>query len=282
MARQIINEGGSMVEKIKSTKFVQDFLKYRYLLVEIIQRNIKVQYRNSVLGIFWTFLQPLLTTFVLVAVFSNVFDNKTAFYPIYILCGRLLYDFYSQATKRGMRSITNAAGVIKKVYVPKYIYPLGNTLSCLVTFLISLLVLVAFMIYYICFQHMPIHWYLIFAFVPIVILYILNFGVGMILATLSVFFKDVEYLYDVVCMLIFYMTPVFYRVDRIHNVLVMRVLMANPLYSILNMFRYCVMGGYDMTWSWNWLWYSAVFSIATVIFGGLLFKKCQDKFILHI
>ena len=92
-----------MIEKIKNINFIKDFLKYRYLLAEIIRRNIKVQYRNSVLGIFWTFLQPLLSTFVLVAVFSNIFKNNIEYYPIYVLCGRLLYDFYSQATKRGMR-----------------------------------------------------------------------------------------------------------------------------------------------------------------------------------
>ena len=271
-----------MITKIKNTHFVQDFLKYRYLLAEIVRRNIKVQYRDSVLGIFWTFLQPLLSTFVLVGVFSNIFHNDTEFYPIYVLCGRLLYDFYSQATKRGMRSITTAAGVIKKVYVPKYIYPLGNTLSCFVTFLISLLVLVAFMIYYICFGGMKLTPYILLIFVPVVILYFLCFGIGMILATMSVFFKDVEYLYDVFCMLLFYLTPVFYKVENLHisSTIIKMALMANPLYSIVNLFRFCVMG--TGQWNWNWVLYSLGFAAAMVIIGGVMFKKKQDKFILHI
>ena len=271
-----------MIEKIKNNNFVKDFLKYRFLLAEIVRRNIKVQYRDSVLGIFWTFLQPLLSTFVLVAVFSNIFNNKTEYYPIYVLCGRLLYDFYSQTTKRGMRSITTAAGIIKKVYVPKYIYPLGNTLSCFVTFIISLLVLVAFMIYYVCFEGMPLSFNVLLFIVPVLILYILSFGIGMILATLSVFFKDIEYLYEVFCMLLFYLTPVFYNVDNLHisNKIIKMALMANPLYSIVGMFRYAIMGLGE--WNWNYFFYSLGFAIVMVVIGGLLFKKKEDKFILHI
>lgn len=271
-----------MIKKIKESDFVKDFMKYRFLLAEIVRRNIKVQYRDSVLGIFWTFLQPLLSTFVLVAVFSNIFHNRTEYYPIYVLCGRLLYDFYSQATKRGMRSITTAAGIIKKVYVPKYIYPLGNTLSCFVTFVISLLVLVAFMIYFICFKGMPLTFNVLLAIVPVIILYILSFGVGMILATLSVFFRDIEYLYEVFCMLLFYLTPVFYNVQTLHisNKIVNMALMANPLYSIVNMFRFCIIG--IGTWNWNWFFYSLGFAVLTVIIGALVFRAKEDKFILHI
>ena len=132
-------------------KYFKNFYKYRYLLYEIVRKNIKLQYRNSVLGIFWTFLQPLLTTLVLVMVFSNVFGSRNASvlnYPIYLLCGRLIYEFYTQSTKRAMRSIRNSASVIKKVYVPKYIYPLSNVISTFVTFLISLTVLACFIIYF--------------------------------------------------------------------------------------------------------------------------------------
>lgn len=271
--------------KTKS-KFLNEFLKYRYLLSEIVRRNIKVQYRDSILGIFWTFLQPLLTTVVLVMVFGGMFgkDPKSIInYPIYLLCGRLMFDFYSQATKRGMRSISTSASIIKKVYVPKYIYPLGNTLSCFVTFLISLLVLIAFIAYYMIFTDTALRLtpYILLSIVPIVILYLLSFGVGMILATMSVFFKDIEYLYDVFCMLLFYLTPIFYQVEQLNlNKYVLMTLMANPLYSVVSMFRSCVLFG-EM-WNWNWFYYSFGFSIVVIAFGSWLFKKTEDKFILHI
>ena len=268
-------------------KYFKNFYKYRYLLYEIVRKNIKLQYRNSVLGIFWTFLQPLLTTIVLVLVFGGIFGRKSASmvnYPIYLLCGRLIYEFFTQSTKRAMRSIRNSASVIKKVYVPKYIYPLSNVIANFVTFLISMLVLICFIIYFYFFSAEPPHItpYIMLAGVPILILLLLCVGVGLILSTLEVFFKDIEYLYEVFCMLLFYMTPIFYQVDQLNigSTFVKRILMANPLYSIIEMFRDCVLFG-EMI-NPNHLLYSLAFSLVTVVAGLWMFYKKQDKFILHI
>lgn len=272
----------------RKMKYFKNFYKYRYLLYEIVRKNIKLQYRNSVLGIFWTFLQPLLTTLVLVLVFSNVFGRQNDVvmvnYPIYLLCGRLIYEFYTQSTKRAMRSIRNSASVIKKVYVPKYIYPISNVISTFITFVISLSVLVCFVIYFYFFSTSPPHitGYVFLSVVPIIILLLLSIGVGLILSTLEVFFKDVEYLYDVFCMLLFYLTPIFYHVDqlKIDNQFFKMALMANPLYSITNMFRSCVL--YGEMFNINWLLYSLGFSLLSLIIGLWIFYKNQDKFILHI
>ncbi len=273
-------------KKNKIKAFFQNFWKYRFLLMEIVRKNIKLQYRNSVLGIFWTFLQPLLTTLVLVLVFGGIFGKSNegvVCYPIYLLCGRLLYEFYTQSTKRAMRSIRNSASVIKKVYVPKYMYPLANVVSNFATFLISMSVLVVMMLYYIFFTDVQLHItpYIFLAFVPLLILLVLSTGVGLILAALNVFFKDVEYLYEVFCMLIFYATPIFYTVDALGaNKFVQMGLMANPLYSIVSMFRSCVLFG-EM-WNVNHFLYASLFSLAMLIIGSLVFYKKQDKFILHI
>lgn len=275
----------SNLKIVKKSKFLTDFLNYRYLLREIVMRNIKVQYRNSVLGIFWTLLQPLLTTIVLAMVFGGMFGKSSdgvVNYVIYLLCGRLLYDFFSQSTKRAMRSVNLSAGVIKKVYVPKYMYPLGNVISTFITFLISLIILVVFVIGYM-FTDKPVHItpYALLAFVPIIILFILCVGVGLILSTAAVFFKDVEYLYDVFCMLLFYITPIVYVVKRMNlHRFVQTVMMANPLYSIIEMFRSCVL--YGRMWNWNWFFYSFGFSVVILLLGAFVFTKKQDKFILHI
>jgi ABC-type polysaccharide/polyol phosphate export permease len=140
--------------------------------MEIVRKNVRLQYRDSVLGMFWTFLQPLLTTLILVLVFGRVFGRTSdgiVNYPIYLLCGRLMYEFFTQSTKRAMRSIAGSASVIKKVYVPKYIYPLANTTSTFVTFLISLSVLVVMMAYFMLFTETELHLtpYILLAIVPI-------------------------------------------------------------------------------------------------------------------
>ena len=268
-------------------KYLKNFYKYRGLMYEIVRKNIKLQYRDSVLGMFWTFLQPLLTTIILVIIFGNVFgkSNKGIVnYPIYLLCGRLLYEFYSQSTKRAMRSIRNSASVIKKVYVPKYIYPISNALANFITFLISLSVLVCFILFFKITNHNPPHLtkFLALAPVPIIILLFLSVGVGLILSTLDVFFKDIDYLYEVFCLLLFYLTPIFYTVAslKITNPVFRYMLYANPLYSITEMFRCCVL--YGRMFSINHLLYSAGFAFMTCIIGLFIFYKKQDKFILHI
>ncbi|MDR2525270.1 MAG: ABC transporter permease [Oscillospiraceae bacterium] len=266
--------------------FLRELYNYRHLLREIVVKNIKIQYRRSVLGVFWTFLQPLLTTLVLVAIFGKLFGGNardTVNYPIFVLTGRLLYEFFSQSTKRAMRSVTLAASVIRKVRLPKYIYPLANVISVFVTFLISLIVLVCFLVFFLFWGDAPpvLGWHVLLTPVPLAILFLLCTGVGFILATLTVFFKDVEYLYDVFCLILFYATPIMYSPARLGaGKWTQLALQANPLYSIVEMFRDCVLRGRLL--NPHHLLYALGFSLVTLALGGLLFWRKQEKFILHL
>lgn len=280
-------------KKIPIKNYFKNAYKYRYLVQEIVRKNIKLQYRNSFLGIFWTFLQPLLTMIVLVLVFSNVFGSSSSgvvCYPIYVLCGRLIYECFTQSTKRAMRSIRNSASVIKKVYVPKYVYPLSNVLANFVTFLISLTVLVVVFAFFYIFQHgkypdLVLSWEFLLLIVPLLLLFLLSIGCGMILSVLNVFFKDIEYIYDVFCMLLFYITPVFYKLSNLHLASSTSwfgfLLKLNPLYWITDLFRSCVLvNGFD--WNWTGFFYTLAFAVVTNLLGFYFFYKKQDKFILHI
>jgi len=268
--------------------FFKELYRYRNLMREIVVKNIKIQYRDSVLGILWTLLQPFLTTLVLVFVFGRLFgsnDPRIINFPIYVLCGRLLFEFYSQSTKRAMRSVTGSASVIKKVRVPKYIYPLANVISNFITFLISLLVLVGFCVFYTAVntKYAPpvLNWHILLAPIPLLILFLLCTGVGLILSTMAVFFKDVEYLYDVFCLLLFYCTPVFFTIERLNGeTLMTTMLKGNPLYHIIEMFRDCVLRG-QMLNRTNLL-YSLAFALVMLVIGGILFWRKEKRFILYI
>ena len=289
-------QNGTQAKKIPLKNYFKNAYKYRYLMQEIIRKNVKLQYRDSVLGMFWTFLQPLLTMIVLVFIFGTIFgksNDGVVCYPVYLLIGRLLYEFFTQATKRAMRSIRNSASVLKKVYVPKYIYPVSNVLSNFVTFAISLLVLVVVMGYFLIknqimdvpkYPDLHLSGYICLCFVPIIILCVLSLGVGLILSVLNVFFKDIEYIYDVICTMLFYATPIMYRLTTFQksgmSSAVIRILMLNPLYSIIEMFRSCVL--YCEMINWHHLVYSGVFALVTLAIGIWVFYKNQDKFILHI
>ncbi|MCM1508405.1 MAG: ABC transporter permease [Ruminococcus flavefaciens] len=269
-----------------------NFMKYRFLLRELVSKNIKLQYRDSFLGMFWTFLQPLLTMIVISIVFGKLFgkDSKQVVnYPVYLLCGKLLFDFFSTSTKRSMRSIRGHAGIIKKVYVPKYIYPLSDTISTFITSLISLIVLVVVIAFFNIINYHPITitWRVVYAIIPLIILFFFSLGVGMILSTLAVFFRDVENIYDVFSLLLFYVTPIMYHISKLgltEGSWQLRIIKLNPLYGIIGMFRAAIIWGNDFVhyWDMKLMYYDIAVAVICLVVGFIMFYKNQDKFILHI
>lgn len=256
-------------------KFVKKFLRYRYLLSELVKKDIKLKYRRSYLGIIWTLLEPLLTMLVLTIVFSGFYGKDDKTFPVYILTGRLLYTFFNNSTKAATKSIRSNAGMIKKVYVPKYIYPFSTICSNFIFFLISLIVLVAVSLVLGVYPTK----YIVFSVVPLILLFVMTTGVSLILATLAVFFRDMEYLWSIVSMLIMYCSAIFYAPERVMKTGYGWILSINPLYAVIVNFRDAVFGRpLDI----NALIYASCFSLGSLLVGLLVFYKEQDKFILNI
>lgn len=255
---------------------MKNFLRYKYLLYELVKKNIKLKYRRSYLGILWTLIEPLLTMMVLTMVFGTLLGKGDAQYPIYILCGRLLYTFFSSGTKAGLKSISNNASMVKKVYVPKYIYVISSVISNFITFLISLIVLVGVGVV----LKVKPTGYIVQAIVPLLILFVFTLGLSLILSTLNVFFRDIEYIWSVLSMLIMYASAIFYQTERVINTGNAWVFDINPVYMCIANFRNAVLYGTPM--NVNYSATSAVVAVVTLIIGSLLFYKKQDKFILYV
>ena len=256
-------------------QFIKNFTKFRFLLMELVKKGIKLKYRRSYLGIIWTLLEPLLTMMVLVLVFGTFFGKDDPTFPVYVLTGRLLYSFFSTGTKTAMRSVRQNAAMIKKVYVPKYMYPLSTVIYEYVIFLISLIVL--FVVSIVLKVEPTV--YLIQAVVPLILVFILTLGVGLILSTVAVFFRDMEYIWSVALMLIMYTCAIFYQTEKVIGTGNGWVFKINPLYSIIAIFRNAV---YGQPMELYHLCYATIFSIGTVIVGVILFIKKQDEFILQL
>lgn len=255
--------------------YIKGFFNYRFLLNELIMKGIRLKYRRSYLGIIWSLIEPVLTTIVLVIVFGTLFGTNEPTYPLYVIVGRLLYTFFSTGSKAASSSIRANSSMIKKVYVPKYLYPLSSILFNFVIFAISLIVLIFVDIY--C-RVIP-TWHIIQCIPALLLLVILTLGVGLILATLNVFFRDIEYLWNVVLMLIMYMSAIFYYPEKLLNSPWHWVLKFNPLYQIIAMFRDGILG---QPMNVRGAGYAACLSFASLVIGIIFFKKNQDKFILHI
>lgn len=254
---------------------IMTFYNYKDLLWEFVRRDIKLKYRNSVLGILWSMLNPLLIMIVLTFIFSNLFKNSIPNFPVYCLSGRLVYDFFSQATNQSMNSITGKSSLIKKIYVPKYLYPLSRIISTFIIFLISLIPLIVIMIV----TKIKVSVMLSLIFYPLICLFFVSLGIGLFLATINVFFRDMQHLYSVVLLLIMYASAIFYS-PNIINAKYLWLLNFNPIYPIINVFRDCVLYG-TVTSNSSWI-LSGIYALLATIIGLIIFYKNQDKFILYI
>lgn len=254
---------------------VRTFWNRRNLLVELVKKGIKLKYRSSYLGVLWSLVEPILMTVVLTIVFGILHGNKEPSFPLYVLCGRLLYGFFSSSTKAAAKSIRANASMIKKVYVPKYLYPLSSILSNYAITGISLLTLIPLCIY----CHVKPTIYMLQVFVPFIQLFMLTLGFGLVLSTVTVFFRDMQYLWDVMLTIIMYTCAIFYYPEKLMGSSYGWVLKCNPLYCVIMNFRRAMLGevmdfGYAM--------YATVFSVVIIAIGIFVFYKKQDDFILAI
>ena len=251
------------------------FRNYSFLLTELIKRDISGKYKDSTLGLFWSFLNPLLSMIVLTIVFSAFFGGSIDNFPVYLLSGKLVFDLFANATTGAMDSIKGNSEIIKKIYVPKYMFAVGIVCSEFVNFLISLIVLIAVMIV----TGAPFYWSLLYSPIPLFFLLLLTMGVGLILATATTFFTDIKYLYGVLIMLLSFMTPLFYPIEIIPEQFLF-FFKINPLYAAVSSFRDIVLyGAFPQT---KFLLYLIITSIIALIIGVYLFYKYQDEFVINI
>lgn len=268
--------------------FKSIFKKYRGLLRELTRKDIKLKYRDSWLGIIWSFLQPLLNMIVLSVVFTALLGKNlkgVICYPVYLFSGRLLFEFFTSSTKKCLMSFRSNAAIMKKVYVPKYMYPLSSIFSNFITLAISLVCFVGVWIFFkltgIAHGHdLTINAYALLFFVPLFFLLIFVIGVGFILAVLQVYFRDIQYIWDVFCTLLFYMVPILYTLERINQDWTRTLIQINPLYSIIELFRQCVLFCEPM--SPSLLLQAAAWAFGTLLVGIFIFNKKSDDLIFHL
>ena len=165
---------------------------YRDLLKELVSRDLKLKYRRSFLGYVWSVLNPLMIMVIMYIVFSNIFRWNIPYYPVYLISGQMMFNFFSASTTQSIYSITDNASLLKKTYVPKYIFTLSKVTSGMLDFLFSL----GAMFLVIIFTKTPFHWSMLA--IPLVAaqLYLFCLGVGLFMSAANVFFRDIQYIYS--------------------------------------------------------------------------------------
>lgn len=254
---------------------VHIFKNYRFLLSQLIGRDFAVKYRRSYLGIIWVILNPLLTMIVLSAVFAFIFRFNIANFPVYLILGQVIFNFYSEATQISTTTITGSGQMIKKIYIPKYIFPLSKTMFSFFNFVLSFIPVLLVVLYY----KIPITPNILYLPLLLVFYFCFVLGISFILSAMQVFMRDTQYLYGIFLTLLGYTTPIFYSVDSM-SPLLQRIMLLNPLYHYMTVLRTILLYGMAPT----------VQEMSVCIFLGVLFLgiglsyffKRQKKFILYI
>ena len=252
------------------------FNRFKYYLRLLIRRDFVSKYRKSVLGVIWSLLNPLLTMLVMTLVFSHVFRFEIEFFPAYLLSGMLIYTLFNESTTLAMSSVIASEGVIKKVYVPKYMFPLSRVISSLVNLVFSL---IAFVVVFII-TGVPFHWTILLIPIPIIYTFVFSLGIAMLVSSLAVFFRDLTYLYGVLTLLLMYLTPLFWPVSMLEGLWVADIIGLNPMFQFVNYFRQLALWGTVPD-----LWTNIVcigFALAALCGGTYVFMKQQDKYILSL
>ena len=261
------------MENIQNSK--RKFLKYKPLIQELVLRDLKVKYRRSFLGYLWSLLNPLLMMTVMNLIFSNIFRAGIQNFPLYLICGQTLFSFFTESTNMSMHSIISNASLIKKIYIPKFIFPISRVLSSFVTMSFSLVAILIVMVV----TGARFYWTILLTVVPVFFLLLFCCGMGMLLSALAVYFRDVTHLWGVVTLAWMYGTPIFYSADSLDPTMY-AIMKLNPMYHYINVFRNLVMLGNIPGPN---AWFGCIAS-ALVFFalGLIVFHKLQKNFILHI
>ena len=257
------------------SSYIRNFVKFQPLLSELVARDIKIKYRRSVLGVLWTLLNPLCMMIILSIVFSSIFKFDVENFPLYVLSGQVIFNFFNDSTTSSMSAIISSASLIKKVYVPKYLFVLSRVMSSFINLMASFTALLLVMVA----TRAELHWTVFLSVIPLAMVVLFSFGVGMFLAAITVRFRDVIHLYSVFTRGLLYLTPVIYPMAALPDV-VKTIVMINPLTNYLLMFR-DVMFNNTLPSVFSVLLGIAEAALALAL-GLYVFYKNQDEFILNL
>ena len=265
---------GNNSNKLK--QYIIDFWKYKDLLKLLVMKSVKLKYRRSILGYVWSVLNPLLIMIVMTIVFSSMFSRNIENFPVYLFCGQLLFNFMNSSTHQATESITHNAAMLKKAYVPKYIFTVAKVTSCAVDMVFSFGALLIVMIV----TGAKFSLYNLLFPLVIIQLYLFCIGLGLFLAQASVFFRDVEFIYNAVTTAWMYLTPIFYPIDALGETLGNLIKLLNPMYFYVTQFRDFVYAG-QLPSLYNVVG-GCVSAAVMLVIGIWCFMKTEDNFIMHI
>lgn len=256
-------------------KWKRTIQKNWFLFTELTKRDFKQKYKGTFLGMIWSVLSPLLQLLVLRIVFTEFFGRNTPHFTTYLFAGLIVFNYFTESTRGSMKALSSNRSIILKIKAPKYLFLLSKNMASLINFLIILPLFFLFA----ALDGIIFRWSFLMLIYPIVFLPLFCIGVGMILSALQVFFNDTSYFYEIVIILLRYLSAIFYYVDRFSES-VQRYFLINPVYVFIKYFRIIVINQQIPSLMYHML--ILIWSVLAILVGALVYRKNNRRFAYYL
>lgn len=253
---------------------IDRYKKYGFLFQELVHRDFIKKYKRTALGMGWSVLSPLLQLLVMRIMLTRFFATGIEHYTTFLFAGNIVFNYYNESTNAGMTALSENAGIISKVNVPKYMFVFSKNISSLITFLLTVVVFFVLAV----FDGIQFTWKIVFLVYPIICLVLFNIGLGLVLSACYTFFRDLQYLYSIFTFLLMYMSAVFYNIDG-YSEFAQNLFLLNPVYLFIRYFRKIVIEQMIPT-----LWFHLLMAADVVIvllLGFHMYKKYNHDFLYY-
>ena len=254
---------------------IREIGRYRYLLGQLVKRDITTRYKRSVLGVAWTMINPLGTMLILSLVFSQLFKTVES-YPVYILTGLAVWNFFSQGSNAAIGNLVWGGSLLNRIYIPRTIFGISAIGTALVNLLLTIVPLIIVMLS----VHFPVPWTMVLIPIPILFLALFTLGWGLFLSALAVFFPDVAEMYQIVLTAWMYMTPIIYPETMDLPPFVRTFFNYNPMYWMVKLFRVVTYEG--RLPAIGEVWPAALWAVGMIIVGWLFFTSKSDEYAYRV
>jgi ABC-type polysaccharide/polyol phosphate export permease len=255
---------------------LSESFRYKYLILQLVRRDILTRYKRSVLGVAWTLLNPLGMMLILTIAFSQVFKFDVEGYPTYVLSGLLPWTFFSQTTTAAMVNLIWGGDILNRIYIPRASFAIAALGTGLVNILLSTVPLLLVMLL----TGIPITPAIVFLPIPILLLACFSLGIGLLISTLAVYFPDIAEMYQIIIMGWFYLTPIIYPESILPEAIRTIALYLNPMYYLVTLYRMPVY--YGQLPSYELLTIAIIISVAALFIGWWVFSIKSDEFAYKI
>ena len=249
--------------------------RYQFLFEELVKRDFKKKYKRTVLGMAWSVLSPLINLVVMRLLFTRFFGQSVPHYTTYLYCGNMVFSYFSEASGQGMTTLLDNAPIFTKVNVPKYLFPMAKSVQTLINFGLTFVAFFALCLY----DQVSLSGRFLLLVYPIFCLLLFNIGVALVLSASYMFFRDMQYLWQIFLQLLNYASAIFYPIDGF-SPMVQNLFLLNPVYLFIRYFRKVVIDMAVPSLGFHALMmFEAVFVLAL---GCWFYKKYNTEFLYYV